>query len=274
MSRAEKHKQRVRYRLYIDESGDHAYNLLDRPDHRYLALLGVWFRQEQDYVPFCDEMEAFKRRIFGPRPDRPVILHRSAIINRRGPFGILQDAGKQEEFNAGLLELLDNAQFRLIIVVIDKQMHLETYTSPDHPYHYCLSAMLDRYSGYLNLKNAAGDVMAEARGREEDLQLGVAYRGVYDAGTYMFGHEHHQRALTSNKIKIQPKYKNIAGLQLADMFAHPVKQAMLRQEGLITWDSSPFANKLLEIARRKANREEFRGRVNGYGAVWLPKRPQ
>ena len=28
-----------RYRLYIDESGDHTYNLLDEPEHRFLALL-------------------------------------------------------------------------------------------------------------------------------------------------------------------------------------------------------------------------------------------
>jgi len=274
MSGVKRQKRKVRYRLYIDESGDHAYSLLDRPDHRYLALLGVWFRQDEDYVPFCDEMETFKRRVFGPRPDRPVILHRSAIINRKGPFGVLRDSGKQEQFNAGLLELARNARFRLIIVVIDKRMHLDTYTSPDHPYHYCLSAMLDRYSGYLNFKNAVGDVVAESRGKEEDLQLGVAYRRVYDAGTYMYGHEHHQRALTSNKIKIQPKYKNLAGLQLADIFAHPVKQAMLRQERLIAWEPSEFAKKLLEIARQKVNRQEYRGHVNGYGAVWLPKRAQ
>jgi hypothetical protein len=35
----------ARYRLYIDESGDHSYNLLEDPSHGYLAPLGVWFRQ-------------------------------------------------------------------------------------------------------------------------------------------------------------------------------------------------------------------------------------
>jgi len=65
-----------RYRLYIDESGDHTYNLLDEPSHRYLALLGVWFRQADDYVAFADDLDKFKRELFGPRPDKPVILHR------------------------------------------------------------------------------------------------------------------------------------------------------------------------------------------------------
>jgi len=47
--------KKPRYRLYIDESGDHTYNLLDDPSHRYLALLGVWFRQADDYVAFQDK---------------------------------------------------------------------------------------------------------------------------------------------------------------------------------------------------------------------------
>jgi len=259
----------VRYRLYIDESGDHAYSLLDRPAHRYLALLGVWFRQEQDYLPFADAMADFKKSIFGPRPDRPVVLHRSDVINRRGAFGILKDVEIERRFNEGLLSLARSATFKLIIVVIDKQAHLKRYTGPYHPYHYCLAAMLDRYSGYLKFKDGVGDVMAEPRGGKEDRELCAAYRRVYDGGTHMFSHELHQRALTSNKIKIQPKSRNIPGLQLADVFAHPVKQAALRKRGIATKPATPFASELLQIAREKANRQEFRGSIDGYGCVWL-----
>jgi len=76
----------ARYRLYIDESGDHTYNLLDDPSHRYLALLGVWFRQADDYLAFADDLEGLKREMFGLCPDNPVILHRSDIVNRKGAF--------------------------------------------------------------------------------------------------------------------------------------------------------------------------------------------
>jgi len=55
-SRTHLHKK-ARYRLYIDESGDHTYNLLDDPSHRYLALLGVWFRLPDDYQDFADDLE-------------------------------------------------------------------------------------------------------------------------------------------------------------------------------------------------------------------------
>jgi len=259
----------VRYRLYIDESGDHVYNLLDQADHRYLALLGVWFRQQEDYLPFAEKMSQFKDSIFGPRPDKPVVFHRSDILNKKGPFGILQDPVKQADFDRGLLRLIEETQFTLIVVAIDKKEHLEKYVYPEHPYHYCLQAILDRYSGYLNGKNAVGDVCAEARGAADDRQLQAAYRKVYEAGTHMFDWRHHQRALTSKEIKIIRSERNVPGLQLADLLAHPVKQAMLRKKGLVSSQPTPFAEALVEIARKKANRKEYHGRVDGYGAVWL-----
>ena len=261
---------RVRYRLYLDESGDHTYNLLDNPAHRYLALLGVWFRQPDHYTAFADDLEQFKRDIFGPRPDRPVVLHRSDIINRKGPFGLLREAGVQERFDAGLLEVIGRAAFKMVCVVIDKQNHLSRYEAHAfHPYHYCLAAMLDRYSGWLNYKHYVGDAMADSRGKEEDLQLKQAYRRVYEAGTLMFGHEHHQRALTSHDIKIQPKVANIAGLQLADVLAHPVKQTCLVERHLIPDSGDVFGNRICEVVRQKFNFNERRGQMEGYGMVFL-----
>jgi hypothetical protein len=258
-----------RYRLYVDESGDHAYKLLDQPSHRYLALLGVWFRQQDDYVAFADSLEQFKRDMFGPRPDRPVVLHRSDIINRKGAFGVLRDQDRAKAFDAGLLQVVASARFRMVCVIIDKQGHLDRYSSPFHPYHHCMAAMMDRYSGWLNYKNAVGDVMAEARGREEDLQLEQAYTRVYESGTLSFSHEHHQRALTSKDIKIQDKRASIAGLQLADVLAHPVKQACLAERGLIEGEGGAFGSAVYEAAAGKFNADGRTGEVDGYGKVWL-----
>jgi hypothetical protein len=257
-----------RYRLYIDESGDHTFNLLDDPSHRYLALLGVWFRQS-DYLTFADNLEQFKRSVFGHRPDKPVILHRSEIINRKGPFGLLCKRENKEKFDLGLLELIRQAQFKMVCVIIDKQKHSEKAISPFHPYHYCLAAMLDRYSGWLVYKNTVGDVMAESRGREEDLQLKQAYRRVYESGTLMFDHEHHQKALTSHDIKLQAKVANIAGLQLADILAYPIKQSFLIEKGLILEKGDIFGKQICKAAWDKFNVHAQNGQVDGYGQVWL-----
>lgn len=258
-----------RYRLYIDESGDHTYELLEEAEHRYLALLGLWFEQSTDYIEYSDSLAAFKRRIFGPRPDEPVILHRSDIINRKGEFGILRDAEIHRNFDEVLLEVVDAARFNMVCVVIDKLTHRERYYSPFHPYHYCLTALLERYGGWLNCKNAIGDVMAEARGGQEDLQLGQAYQNVYTAGTHNIPNEHFQRALTSKEIKLRKKTANIAGLELADILAHPVKSQVLTDNGLITWRVPPFAQKLLQAAMPKLNCHERTGRVDGYGTKLL-----
>ena len=133
----------ARYRLYIDESGDHTFNLLDDPARRYLALLGVWFRQADDYVSFVDAWERLKREFFGPRPDAPVIFHREDILNRRGPFFILRNDATRNRFDEALLTVIAQARFTLVCVVIDKQEQLDAYEDPFHPYDYCLAAMLE-----------------------------------------------------------------------------------------------------------------------------------
>jgi hypothetical protein len=265
-------KRRVpRYRLYIDESGDHTYKKLDDVGHRYLALLGVWFRQQGDYLTFVHDLERFKSTFFGERPDNPVILHRTDIINRKGAFGVLRDEAKGKSFDKGLLALISGARFKMVSILLDKQAHQDRYSYPFHPYHYCLAAMLERYAGWLVYKNVVGDVMAESRGGEEDLQLKDAYRRTYESGTFQFGHEKFQSALSSKEIKVQLKKANVAGLQLADVLAHPVKQAILIEKGLIPDSGHVFGKQVYEAARSKFNCQESTGQVEGYGFKCLWK---
>lgn len=259
----------ARYRMYVDESGDHTRNLLEDVSRRYLALLGVWFRQVDAYARFADALELFKREIFGPRPDKPVILHRSDIVNRKGAFGILRDPAMQERFDEGLLRVIQGAECQITCVIIDKKAHYERYADPFHPYHYCLAALLDRYSGWLNHKNAVGDVLAESRGGEEDLQLKAAYRRVFEAGTLLFDHKRHQKALTSKEIKIQGKRMNTAGLQLADLLAYPIKQSCLLEKELIADPGNVFGKRLVEAIEGKINCHATQKTVWGYGKVLL-----
>ncbi|HJP90661.1 MAG TPA: DUF3800 domain-containing protein [Pyrinomonadaceae bacterium] len=253
------------YRLYIDESGDHTYKKLDDLGHRYLALLGVWFEQQEAYLNFVHDLEQFKDSLFSERPDNPVILHRTDIINRRGAFGVLCDEDTRGKFDEGLLELITNANFKMVCVLLDKQTHQQQYSDPFHPYHYCLAVMLERYAGWLIYKNAMGDVMAESRGGEEDLQLKQAYRRAYESGTMHFDHEKFHSALSSKDIKIKPKAANIAGLQLADVLAYPVRQAILVGKGSIPDPGNVFGKRMYEAARPKFNCQEWTGQVEGYG---------
>jgi hypothetical protein len=260
-----------RYRLYLDESGDHVFNYLEKPSHRFLCLLGCWFRNPE-YLVFHQQLEAFKKAHLPHHPDEPPILHREDIVNRRGYFTHLQDPAKAQAFDDALLELIRGTQFRVVAVVIDKlalrQKHGDAVA---HPYHLAMGFMLQRYCGYLNHINRTGDVMAESRGGHEDRLLMDSYARVYGQGVWMTPATTFQPALTTKQLKVKNKSANIAGLQLADLLGHPVRQAILRQEGQVSEPPAPFAARLMPIVETKFNRHLYEGRTEGYGKVFFPK---
>ncbi|MGC8787605.1 MAG: DUF3800 domain-containing protein [Anaerolineae bacterium] len=259
-----------RYRLYIDESGDHTYHALDNPAKRYLGLLGLFVDTESYRAQFQPALEYLKQTHFPHNPDEPVILHRKDVINRRGPFWRLRDRECERRFNEDLLQFLTTQDYTLILVVIDKKSHIERYgTAAFHPYHYCLIALLERYCGFLNHFNAQGDVMAESRGGTEDRQLQQAYWNVYNSGTLFRDATFFQRVLTSKEIKLKRKEANIAGLQIADLLAHPAKQNLLVREGRISEHDDVFGEEICKRIECKYNRHFSDGRIRGYGKVFL-----
>jgi hypothetical protein len=268
---ADENSKLERYRLYIDESGDHVFRHTDEPGHRYLCLLGC-FMSVPTYKRFHAALREFLEKHVPHNPDDPVVLHREDIINQRRSFWRLRDEQIREAFDADLLDLLEKTDFRVIAIVIDKHAHSSRYPQPAHPYHLGLGYMLQRYCGYLNHVNRQGDVMAESRGGKEDRLLGSSYEFVYDRGVWgVTKASFFQNALTSRQLKLKPKQANIAGLQLADLLAHPVRQAILLEKGRIPGPLGCFAEKLMPMVETKFNRHLYDGRVWGYGKVFFPE---
>ncbi len=263
----------IRYRLYLDESGDHVFHdekTLRQPGHRYLGLLGCFLAREE-YVSFQGQLTELVDSHFPHDPDEAVSLHRSDIINRKGPFWRLRDEGRRTAFEESLVALLRHANFIMIIIIIDKFKLIKSYLAPWHPYHTALGFMLQRYCGYLNHMNARGDVMAESRGRREDEFLANAYNHIYVHGDRYHRAPWHQRVLTSSQLKLKKKSANIAGLQLADILAHPVKQTALYEYGRIVSPEGVFGARLSGAVNEKYNRHLYDGRVEGYGRLLFPK---
>jgi len=259
-----------RYRLYVDESGDHVYDELNEPGHRYLCLLGCWFRTG-DYLPFHHDLDNLKQRHFPHNPDEPVVLHREDLVNRRGSFWRLRDPAARAGFDNDLLSVLSEAKFRVVAVVIDKLRLRESYPTPAHPYHLAMGFLLQRYCGFLSHINRVGDVMAESRGGRENRLLVDSYNRAYQRGVWMTRAEVFQRALTTHELKLKPKAANVAGLQLADLLAHPVRLAILIGKGEIRGPQSVFGERVMGIVRPKFNCHLYDGRVEGYGTVFFPK---
>lgn len=281
------------YRLYIDESGDHTYGRkeskplriidgdstyetapvdhypqLEKNDKRYLGLTGCILKLDYYREQFGPTIESFKRDFFDP--DERVVLHAKDIMQKSGPFHVLQSEEVRERFNAGLLDIIANAQYTVISVVLDKKNHVERYLEAWHPYHYCLANMLMRYCFYLARHRAKGDVMAESRGATEDMALKTAYSRLYANGAQIKPGSFFQQHLTSKEIKIKPKINNVAGLQLADMLAHPLKKYTLLQKGILAEsDSDFFWKKVVEAAKPKIDCRTTDGRMDGYGLVFV-----
>ena len=164
------------------------------------------------------------------------------------------------------------ARYLVVAVVVDKAELVARYPTPAHPYHLALGFLLQRYCGYLNHLSRVGDVMAESRGGGEDRLLKDSYERHYQHGAWWAKAEFFQRALTTKQLKLKQKWSNIAGLQLADILAHPVKQMILCEQGRVAKAAiAPFAERLLDAVSPKLNRHLYTGKVEGYGTVFFPK---
>ena len=100
-----------RYRLYIDEAGDHtrSRSATDPVGRRYMCLLGVMVPMGEEYIRLQASVEEVKRAHLPYDPDVPPILHREDILHRRGPFRVLNDDTTRAAFDDALIELIHAA---------------------------------------------------------------------------------------------------------------------------------------------------------------------
>ena len=260
----------MKHRLYVDEVGNSDMGASQNPNHRYLSLTGVILELGYvDQVVF-PRLEDMKRRFFGSHPDEPVIFHRKELVNKKPPFAALRDTEVEAAFNTELLEALDSLEHVVFTVVIDKLMHQQQYTIWRYdPYHYCLAVIVERYVKWLERRGAVGDVMAESRGGKEDRRLKDSFRGVYENGTQFVDPARFAACLTSKELKVKPKANNIAGLQLADLVAHPsFKATLARREGQPLADN--FGGTIARILEASKYDRSPTGQIEGWGRKWLP----
>lgn len=242
----------MKYRLYVDEVGNSDLESSDNPNHRFLSLTGVILNISDVRSVVHPQMEAIKAKYFRHHPDEPVIFHRKELINRKSPFDSLRDPTTRMRFDRELLALLESWQYTVISVCLDKKSQKQTYTAWRYdPYHYCLAILLERFVFFLNRREARGDVMAESRGGKADRRLKDSFARLWERGTDYVDPGQFQGTLTSKQLKVKAKHNNIAGLQLADLLAHPSRNEILKEHGLWEKDIAPFAQRIIRILQGK-----------------------
>ncbi len=263
-------KQVLKYRMYVDEVGNPDLASSSDPNHRFLCLAGVVF--DLDYVMnvLSPELESLKFRYFGSHPDDPIILHRKELLYSKPPFSVLKDLILKEQFNIELLQKLTEWDYTVNAVVIDKKEHSEKYSTWRYdPYHYCQEVLIERYRLFLDIRKTKGDIMFESRGSKEDMRLKKSFRSIMESGTHNLSADDLQEHFTSKELKVKSKQANIAGLQVADLIAHPVRRWCFKNIFNMHEVSNTFGDKVIEILESKKF-FRYNGLIISYGDKKLP----
>jgi len=111
--------------------------------------------------------------------------------------------------------------------------------------------------------------MAESRGGKEDMRLKDSFERLYINGSDFVEAILFEKHLTSKQLKVKTKSNNIAGLQLADLIAHPsFKAAEARRQGITL--PANFGGQIAQILEATKLDRSASGKIEGWGRKWLP----
>ncbi len=111
-------------------------------------------------------------------------------------------------------EIISQLPFKIVATAIDKRDLKTQYNKPENPYELALEFCLERahhFLHHLNQSKKLTHLVVESRGAKEDKDLELAFRRIMD-----------KKGMSSFDIVFADKRVNSAGLQLADLVAHPI----------------------------------------------------
>lgn len=151
--------------------------------------------------------------------------------------------------------IVDQADFTLIAIAINKHKHAVAYHDPESPYDLGVKYGLERVFNHLRDINAHADLthfIFECRGKKEDAELELAFRRVCDGNSLV------QERLPFD-VRMMPKIANSPGLQLADLIARPIGRHVLDPKQ---------PNRSFDVIRPKFRNKN--GYIPGYGLKIFP----
>ena len=258
------------YRLYVDEVGTADLGSVNTDSERYLSLTGIAMPISEARDALGPRFAGIKANIFQHDPDDPIILHRRKIVKRAGPFGALVSDELRSKFDALILETITQCDYSVITALIDKKAMLakQTWTNKE-PYHYLMEVLVEKYVQFLERKQSIGDIMPEGRMGKQDQRLQNAFIGVMAKGTYYVPRARMKAQIPSSNLKFRYKKDNVAGLQLADLLAHPSHMAIREMMGHQV-NLGGFCSQIKAMLKDQKYDRSGTGRVIGYGMKWLP----
>jgi hypothetical protein len=215
-----------RFIAFFDECGDHSLSKIDK-DFPLFLLCTVIVEREAYAHQVIPAMAAFKLRYFA---HEGINLHSREIRKADGPFSILQNETVRKSFLPELSALIATLPFTLFITAIHKQAYAQRYgNGAKNPYDVALEYSFERVLHFMEEhKESQLPVIAEARGQQEDDALRASFHRLMTQGTDYNKAERFQKLVCP--ISFRRKQDNIAGIQVADLCAHPTARHLLKPD--------------------------------------------
>jgi len=206
--------------VFLDEAGDHSLDPVDQ-DFPVFVLVFVLCDETEYANTLLPAFTALKIKYFG---HDGVVLHSRDIRKAIGDFAFLQVPAKRESFYADLNSLMTGASFQLIAIAIRKQSHKDRYGKAcRNPYELALEYGMERLKSYLDeLGQKEVTLLAEARGKNEDDALRLAFLQLLKSGSY-----YHDFKSIQFDLKFVSKKANVLGHQIADLCAYPIARRVI-----------------------------------------------
>jgi hypothetical protein len=243
--------------LFLDESGDHRLKNIN-PTYPIFVLGGViversYLRQELE-----PRVREFKRRFWG-RDD--VILHTVEMRNNAGDFAFLTDATRRRVFYDALNDMLEELEYTVVAVVIEKHEHVGRYGEhAADPYLHAFELLVEQFCVELEGDPDGGFVCAERRNPTLDRMLLEAWDAMRSRGgtTDASWRQIEDRIIG---LDLRDKQAHLAGMQIADLVVTPPGRYILNtpeKADRVQWS----------VVERKLRRVE--GRYLGAGLIVRP----
>ena len=237
------------YIVYVDESGDHSLEFLDK-EYSVFVLAFCIFKKENYIQSAVKKLKEFKFKHFG---HDMIVLHENEIRRDKGVFKTLKPKSKKDDFIEELTTIIEEEDFTVISTVIRKD---KLRSKLNNPYDIALKYCMERAHMFLKSKNQDSKIthiVVEQRGRKEDNELELEFRRIADGKNYSAEN-------MSFEIIMANKMSNSAGLQLADLVARPIGLSVIKPEQ---------NNRAYEIIKEKFHRNDY-GVVDGIGLKIYP----
>ena len=208
------------YIVYVDESGDHGLVNIDQ-NYPIFVLCFCVFKKENYSKNIITKLSDIKFKYFG---HDSIAIHSHDIRKKENMFSFLNNRKIESEFINDINNFIVNSNFNIISCVIDKKKLKEKYSDPRNPYFLSIKFCLEMLYKFIDSNNLKTHIIFEARGKKEDDELELEFRRRIDSGTKSMPKNSPYEIIIADKKTIS------AGLEIADLVAHPIGRKILKKD--------------------------------------------